>query len=435
MPSSTPVRALPFGSALSRGRTTPKVVIVGAGMVGLSTAWYLQEHGLDVVVVDRSGVSAGSSWGNAGWLTPGLAAPLNEPSVIKFGVEALMDPDSPLFVSLKPDPNLVRFLVGFGARCTPGTWTKYLQQYVPINARSLDAFDELNAGGVAEPTRDTDFIAAYLDPEHGDALVNELTLFRDAGLEVGFRELPRSEFAAQAPLLSSNIQRAIHITKQRFIDPGAYVESLADSVRARGGEIRIGANVRAFHHGPDGVTAEMWSGDPIAADAVVIATGAWLPTLAKRYGMKTYVQAGRGYSFSVGVTEPSLRPVPTPYYFPRERVACTPIGDRFRIAGTMEFDSVDAPLNPSRITAIKRSSQPLMRHLDWNDHADDWVGGRPVSTDAKPLIGATKVPRVFVNGGHGMWGITLGPISGKLLAEQIVTGRVPRELEPFNPLR
>lgn len=429
------VTSLPAEFGLTEGRDTPHVVIIGAGLVGLSTAWFLQEYGVEVTVLDRSGVAAGSSWGNAGWLTPGLSAPLNEPSVLKFGMESLVDPSSPMYVQPRMDPTLARFMMGFAARCTAGQWTKALKQYVPINLSALDAFDEMADGGVKEKTRDTDFIAAWVNPEHGDALVNELTLFADAGLEVGFRELDNADFAKEAPLLAPSIQRAVHITKQRFIEPGNYTESVAESVKARGGKVIIGAQARHIHHGPKGVSVEVDSGEPISGDAVVIATGAWLPELAQRYGVKKIVQAGRGYSFSVGVTEPSLRPVPTPYYFPRERVACTPIGERFRIAGTMEFDHVDAPLRRSRVDALEKSARPLMEHLDYTDKRDEWVGGRPVCVDSKPLIGATRVPRVFVNGGHGMWGISLGPASGKLLAKQIVEGVVPAELKPFNPTR
>ncbi len=433
--ATTPVKSLPTEFGLTEGRETPRVIIIGAGLVGLSTAWFLQEYGVEVVVLERSGVAAGSSWGNAGWLTPGLSAPLNEPSVLKFGVESLVNPDSPMYVQPRMDPKLAQFMMGFAARCTAGQWTKALKQYVPINLMALDAFDKLAAGGVKEETKDTDFIAAWVNPEHGDAVVNELTLFADAGLDVGFRELSTADFASEAPLLASQIQRALHITKQRFIEPGKYTESVAESVEARGGQLRIGTNARNIHHGPKGVTVELEAGEPVSGDAVVIATGAWLPTLANRYGVKKIVQSGRGYSFSVAVTEPSLTPVPTPYYFPRERVACTPIGERFRIAGTMEFDHVDAPLRGSRVDALEKSAKPLMKHLNFMDKRDEWVGGRPVCVDSKPLIGATRVPRVFVNGGHGMWGISLGPASGELLAKQIVEGKVPAQLRPFNPLR
>ena len=163
----------------------------------------------------------------------------------------------------------------------------------------------------------------------------------------------------------------------------------------------------------------------------MVATGAWLNELARPLGVRQRVQAGRGYSFSVSTD----KPVPNPIYFPNARVACTPYRDGLRIGGTMEFRSPDHPIVQSRVDALVTSARPLLQGVDWSTVRDVWVGPRPVSADGLPLVGATKVPGVFVAGGHGMWGITLGPISGQLLAEQIVTGGRPRALEAFDPLR
>ena len=108
---------------------------------------------------------------------------------------------------------------------------------------------------------------------------------------------------------------------------------------------------------------------------------------------------------------------------------------RLRVGGTMAFEDTDAPLNIERVDAIVKSARPLLSGVDWDDREDVWVGSRPVTVDGLPFIGATKVPRVYVNGGHGMWGITLGPLSGQLLAQAMATGEVPPELAPFDPTR
>jgi D-amino-acid dehydrogenase len=166
-------------------------------------------------------------------------------------------------------------------------------------------------------------------------------------------------------------------------------------------------------------------------DAVVVATGAWLGGLARELGVKRVVQAGRGYSFSVEVEDLPNGPV----YFPAARVACTPVGDRLRVAGMMEFRRPEAALDQRRIGAIVEAARPLLKGADLDRRQDEWVGSRPCTIDGLPLIGATRSSKVFVAGGHGMWGITLGPVTGRLLAEQIVTGATPDELRPFNPLR
>jgi glycine/D-amino acid oxidase-like deaminating enzyme len=156
-----------------------------------------------------------------------------------------------------------------------------------------------------------------------------------------------------------------------------------------------------------------------------------MPTLARQFGVRQPLQAGRGYSFTV----PVERMPGGPLYFPAERVACTPLGDRLRVAGMMEFRRPDAPLDPRRITAIVDAVRPFLSGVDLDDRQDEWVGSRPVTADGLPLLGRTRSPHVFVAGGHGMWGIALGPVTGQLIAQTVLKGEVPPELRPFDPLR
>ena len=218
---------------------------------------------------------------------------------------------------------------------------------------------------------------------------------------------------------------------QKFIHPGEFVTALAESVIARGGRIIEGKAVRSLRDMGRSVLVETDAATAEQFDQVVIASGAWLPLLARQHGVKHVVQAGRGYSFSVPMEHVPEAPV----YFPTRRVALTPLGDRLRVAGMMEFRRPEEPLDPRRISAIIESAKPLLRGADFDNREAEWVGSRPCTVDGLPLIGATRTPRVFVAGGHGMWGITLGPITGKLLAEQMISGQRPRELMPFDPLR
>lgn len=400
-------------------------------MLGLATAWHLQERDIEVVVLDRSGVAAGSSWGNAGWISPGLAIPLAEPSVLRYGAQSLLDKHAALYVPFKFDPKLWRFLLGFARRCTMKSWHKTMSSYVPVNRLAIDAFEELESGGVKGEVHEAPIMAAFLTKAKAAGLEREIDLIRTSGLELDTDIIDGDTLRQELPIVSPQVQTAIRINGQRYIDPGHYMESLAQSVRDRGGIIQSGASVRALRQGPGGFTAELFGGEPVRGDAVVLATGSWMPELARQYGVKVPLRAGRGYSFSVPVSSP----VPCPVYFPHERIACTPIGDRLRVAGTMEFRDVDAPLEMGRVEGIVENGRPMLSGVDWNDKQDVWVGGRPVTVDSLPVIGATKNPYVYVAGGHGMWGITLGPLSGKLLAEQIATGVTPDLLRPFDPTR
>ncbi|MEV0968958.1 NAD(P)/FAD-dependent oxidoreductase [Microtetraspora glauca] len=416
---------------MAEEKSPRSVVVVGAGMVGLSVAWFLQERGVQVTVVDRAGVAAGASWGNAGWLSPGLAIPLPEPSVLRYGMRSLLDRDAPLYIPTKPDPRLWSFLTKFATHCTMRQWQRGMQAYRPINAQCLDAFDVLTSNGVEAPTIEAPIMAAFEKAGQADDLRRELELILRSGQEISFTEIPGDKIAAEVPQISSNVELAIRLDGQRYIDPGAFTQSLADAVVARGGRIRTGFTARNLRHGARGVTVEAYAGEPEHADAVVIATGAWLDELARPLGVRTPVRAGRGYSFTVPVEQT----VPCPIYFPATRVACTPYQGQLRVAGTMEFRSPDHPLDTGRVASIIKASRPLLTGVDWTKRTDTWVGPRPVTPDGLPLIGGTRVPGVYIAGGHGMWGVTLGPVTGQLLAEQMVLGKQPAELRPFSPVR
>jgi D-amino-acid dehydrogenase len=413
------------------GPAPQHVAVLGAGMVGLATAWFLQERGVRTTVLERTGVAAGASWGNAGWLTPGITTPLPEPAVLRYGIRAVLSPSSPVYVPLRADPQLLRFLLGFLRHSTASAWRTAMRAYVPMNRRAFEAFDALTAGGVTSVPREAkSFIAAYRSEAERRVLLEELEHIHAAGQGIGFDVLDGDEARAVEPALSTGIGAAIRLHDQRFINPGEYVHALADAVRARGAEILTGVDVRDVHDEGSGVRLVTAAGADHRFDAVVLATGTWFGELARRFGVRTVVQAGRGYSFSVPIEQVPNGPV----YFPAQRVACTPLGDRLRIAGMMEFRRADAPLDQRRIRAIAEAARPLLRGVDLSARTDEWVGSRPCTPDGLPLIGRTRSPRVFAAGGHGMWGITLGPLTGQLLAEQI-TGGDPVELRPFDPLR
>lgn len=410
------------------------VVVVGAGIIGLSTAWYLQEQGVKVTVVDREGVASGSSWGNAGWLTPALTLPLSEPSVLTYGLKAMLDPASPLYIPFSTDPALLKFLLGFARNCTPGKWRAAMTVFAEIGRSGIDAFAEIAAGphAVAEPTHEaTPFLTGFASLKDRDALVKEFHVIRETGGTVDFNLISGEQIRELEPTLGSGVVAGIEIHNQRFIDPPAFMHSLAEAVVARGATLMSSFNVMDVRDTGTGVEVIGSEGRSMTADAVVLATGAWLGSLASKFGVKRVVQAGRGYSFTVVPESMPSHPI----YFPAQRVACTPLGDRFRVAGMMEFRDADAPLDPRRIKAIVEAASPMFTGINWEDRSEEWVGSRPCTTDGFPLVGATRSPRVHVAGGHGMWGIALGPLTGKMVAAELTGGTRPVTMRHFNPLR
>lgn len=408
------------------------VIVIGAGMVGLSTAWHLQEDGVRVTVVDKTGVAGGSSWGNAGWLAPALTLPLPDPAILATGMKETLKPSSPVYVPFTANPRLLKFLVEFTRHCTPGKWRQAMAVYNEVNKLGLQAFDELADGGVIEHTKKADpFLAAFASDSDRETLVTEFGHVVETGGETDFELLTGEEIHQIEPALGEGVTSGLLLRGQRFINPGRFVHSLADSVRKRGGEIRAGTTVLDIKdRDAKGVDVHT-NQELLHADAVVIATGTWLGRLARPFGVGTIVQAGRGYSFTV---QPEHMPV-NPVYFPSQRVACTPLGDGFRVSGMMEFRRPGDPLDERRIKAIIDAAKPMLTGIDWEARTDEWVGSRPCTADGLPLIGMTRSPRVFVSGGHGMWGIVLGPLSGRMLAQQITRGEVHSVLKNFNPLR
>ena len=403
-------------------------IVIGAGMVGLATAWHLQEYGLEVTVIDRTGVAAGSSWGNAGYLTPGKTLPLADPSLWTYGPKALVDPDAALHVPLRVDPGLWSFLARFASHGTWRAWHRTMAALTPINLMALAAFDELTDDGVDAITHEGPYVIGFTGEANAQAFVAEVARVSSHGQSVPIERLndPRD----LVPQLSDGVGVAYRLDGQRFIEPGPFVHALGDAVAARGARIRTGAAVTGVDSAGT-PTVALDTGERLTADSVVIATGAWMPELSRRLGVKMRVQAGRGYSFTVDTDQPITHPV----YLPSHRIACTPYQGRFRIAGTMEFRGPDEPLQARRIQSIIKEARTLFTGMDLDNRHDEWVGSRPVTPDGLPLVGATRAPGVYVAGGHGMWGIVLGPATGKLLAKQIVTGEIDPVIAPFNPLR
>ncbi|GAB3347585.1 NAD(P)/FAD-dependent oxidoreductase [Modestobacter lapidis] len=424
--------AQPASSRPDGAPTPDDVAVVGAGMVGLATAWFLQERGVRVTVYERDAVAAGASWGNAGWLTPSLAAPLPEPAVLRYGLRAVLSPSSPVYLPLQADRALLRFLGSFLRNSTPGRWRRGMAALAPLDERALQVFDVLAAGGVTAVTHAADpFLACFRSVRSRDALVAELRQIRSAGLsDVASTPLSGTEARALEPGLTGEVQAALQLHGQRYLHPPEYLRSLAYSFRDRGGELLEGITVTDLRTEPRGVLVGTDRG-PRRHDAVVVATGAGLTGLLRPFGVRQPVQAGRGYSFSV----PVERMPAGPLYFPEQRVACTPLGSRLRIAGMMEFRRPEAPLDERRVAAVVDAVRPLLRGLDLADRRNEWVGSRPCTGDGLPLIGPTRSPRVFAAGGHGMWGVTLGPVTGMALADVVTKGEVPPGLRPFDPLR
>ncbi|MDT5357404.1 MAG: D-amino-acid dehydrogenase [Mycobacterium sp.] len=405
-------------------------IVVGAGIVGLSTAWFLQERGVAVTVVDRVGVAAGASWGNAGWIAPALSIPLNDPRMLRYALRSLPNRAAPVRIPPSIDPTLWRFLLRFAANCRESSWTRAVRANLTLNQECFQAYDALVSNGVEAPITEAPITALFHTSADAEHLLDQLQRLRDAGQPSSTTELTGAALREQVPLASSAVTAGVRINGQRFVDPGRFVQALGRSVIERGGALDT-VDVADVRTSGDGVAVKPRTGPALMADVAVIATGAWLPGLAHRW-VRVPVQAGRGYSFTV----PVERPVFGPIYLPDARVACTPLATgKLRVTSMMELRRPEAPASAALVDAIVDSTRPYLDGVRWTERDEIWVGPRPLSPDGRPLVGEVSEHRIYVAGGHGMWGMKQGPATGRLLAEQITTGKQPPGLREFDPTR
>src|SRR6201996_9526616 len=180
-------------------------IVVGAGIVGLSTAWFLQEHGVSVTVVDRTGVAAGASWGNAGWIAPALSVPPNDPRTVRYALRSLPNRAAPVRIPPSLDPSLWRFLIRFAMNCRESSWTRAVHDNQTLNHECMAAYDELVSNGVEASITDAPITALFQTSADAEHLLEQLQRLQDAGQPTSTTELTGAELREQVPLASSGI--------------------------------------------------------------------------------------------------------------------------------------------------------------------------------------------------------------------------------------
>jgi D-amino-acid dehydrogenase len=387
------------------------VTVVGGGLIGLASAYYLRQAGLDVTVLERDRVGSGASRGNAGEICPGLAEPLPAPGVIGSALRTIHRPDSALYLRPQLSADLARFLLRFAAHANRRSYQAGTHALAALAEGTFDLFTELGAD-----VNKAGYLFVF-DTLHSARRSH--AAFSALGASVN-RVLTHAEVRDLEPCVTKGV--GFMIDNEWTVDPSSFVDNLADTLRANGVRIVEGARVTSVQAG----SVHTSVGD-FRSSAVLIAAGIWSRHLCP--GLTMF--PGKGYSFSVSVPRHPGRLIK----LEDAKVACTPMGDRVRIAGTMEFDRDPDRFNPGRVTAIVAAARPYLSDVDWSARTHEWVGARPMTPDGLPVIGPVPgQPRTFVATGHNMLGLALAPTTGRLVAD-LVTGR-PAPLAPlFAPSR
>ena len=392
-----------------------RVAVVGGGVVGLACAHALARRGAQVVLYERDRVGHGCSYGNTGWICPGLSAPLPAPGVMGAAVLGMLRRGSPVRISPVVGPRFLRWSWLFWRASAPERYRAGLEATVALTKTAVADLAELREAGVEFELHDTGMLVAALT----DAGLEEYaTMLRDAeaaGYAGPVQVLDGQEAREVEPAVGEAVIGAVHAPSEQYVRPETLSQGLADWLRASGAEVREDAAVTDLQE--------------LEADAVVLAAGAWSGGLLERMGIRIPIEAAKGYSVTA---RGRGTPPRAAYYLAEARVGASAFGDDLRIAGIFDLTGLDLTLRRKRLEMILRDSRPYFRDWEPETVVSEWTGLRPYPADGLPIVG--RVPgheRVILATGHGRMGITMAPTTGKLLASVILDGSSPPELEPF----
>jgi D-amino-acid dehydrogenase len=443
-----------------------RIVIIGAGVIGLCSAYYLARRGHRVTVLDRNPEQRdGCSFGNAGMIVPSHFVPLAAPGMVALGLKWMWNPESPFYIKPRLDWELLKWGWQFWRAATAARVERAAPLLRDLSFASRACFEELDAAWSGssrreeahseqpetrnpKPKIDQSLLTSAATGESGgfglvkrgllmlcktQHTLDEEAKFAARANELGVpaEVLEAPQAAALDPAITMDVAGAVYFPKDAHLSPNRFMAALKVTCEKQGVVFQWGREVSALTHHASRIT----SAAAIEADDFILAGGSWSPQLARELGLRLPMQAGKGYSLTL----------PKPPQLPQlccilteARVAVTPMGGALRIGGTMEIAGLNEDINPVRVRGIIKSALkyfPAFKEADF-EGVQPWRGLRPCSPDGLPYLGRTaKFKNLTIATGHAMMGLSLGPITGRLVAE-ILDGEKPsHDLAPLSPDR
>lgn len=409
-----------------------EILVLGAGVIGLSCAWFLAADGHAVTVLDQGAVGSGASHGNCGTITPSHAPPLAKPGMVTQALRWMLQQDAPFYVRPRFDPVLWGWLLKFARRCNWTDFNSALAGKAHLLLQSRQLLETL----IREQALDCEFQAR-----------GHLTVFRDARALADFAWWPQAlasvgmqvealdgaALRAREPCLRAEVIGGYDTPLDAEFKPDRYVAELARVVQARGVRIVPQTQVTGFSRDGRGIARVHTSGGDWRSERVVLALGAWSPQWARQLGLTLPMQPGKGYSITTSVP----RRAPQVPIVCRERsVAITPWRHSYRVGSTMEFSGYDASLNRTRLDALVRGAAEYLLDPVGATVQEEWCGWRPMTADDLPIIGAAPgLANTWLATGHGMLGMSMSAATGLLVADLIAGRRPGIDPAPYAPQR
>jgi D-amino-acid dehydrogenase len=409
-----------------------KVLVLGGGVIGTTSAWYLARAGHEVTLLDRQpGPALETSHANAGEISPGYSSPWAGPGVPVKAVKWLLMKHGPLAIRPKLDPAMIGWVLKMLRNCTSARYAVNKARMVPIAEYSRDCLRELRAEtGIAYDDRAQGTLQLFRTQSQLDHTGGDIEVLRQFG--VPFDLLDRAGCAAAEPALARVSEKyvgGLRLPGDETGDCDLFTTRLAE-MAAEGNnpvDFRYGVTIREILSDGRRVTGVRTDKGAVEADAVVVALGSYSPFLLKPLGIRIPVYPVKGYSITVPIAEEAAAPEST-VMDETYKIAITRLGSRIRVGGTAEIAGFDLSLRPARRAPLEHSLTDLFPQGGRMKDATFWCGLRPMTPDGPPIVGRTGLEGLYLNTGHGTLGWTMSCGSGRFLAD-VVSGRKP-EVDP-----
>ena len=397
-------------------RSQCDVAIIGGGVIGVCSAYYLSQKGVQVLLVEKGEIASGCSYGNGGLIVPSHAVPLASPGALGNGLRWLLDAESPFYIKPRLDLDLIRWLVRFALSSRQSKMMHSLPTLRDMLLASQALYEELaQQAGFDFGFEDNGSLQVYLTEHSFNEGIEEAHLLERMNIPI--QVLNTSEVLELEPALLPNVTGGIFYPRDGHIDPLRFVQGLAERARGLGVEILTGTEVLEFETQNGAVNKIKTTRGDFHAEQVILAAGSWSPAIAQMLKLRIPIQAAKGYSLTYEKPENS----PTlPLLLADAHVVVNPLADALRVAGTLELAGMDLSINTRRVEAIRKATYRYLPVLAGAKLLQTWRGLRPCTPDGLPVVSrSASFTNLVIAAGHAMLGMSLGPITGKLVSQLV----------------